>query len=158
MGDAASGAPTGKRLQKDVEDKGHPFSFHEIKPLNLWQTILEHTSVTHVVDFSPGSGCLALAAAGKGPIIQYEGIASNSAHLEWLDSTLDKVVLYLCGKPDDTGPKMIKKLGGDAGWNHLFAKRCSGIMAEARRYCEPDVADGDGEGNDGESSDADSDD
>ena len=151
MGAAASGAPTGKRLEKDVGDKGQPFSFHEMKPLALWQTILEHTGVTHVVDLSPGSGALALAAAWGS--IHYEGIAANPTHKEWLDIVIDKIVLYLCGKPDDTGPEMIKKLGGDEEFAELFAKRCSGNLAEAKRYCEPEASDGEG-GTDGESSES----
>ena len=54
----------GKRVTRDVDAKGHPFSHCEMKPTNLWQRVCEHHQVTHIVDFSPGSGALALAASG----------------------------------------------------------------------------------------------
>ena len=64
LGVAASGAVSGKRLQKDIDERGHPFSHCEVKPLNLWQRILEHHNVTHIVDFAAGSAALAVAASG----------------------------------------------------------------------------------------------
>ena len=75
--------------------QGHPFSQCEVKPLNLWQRICEHHGVTHIVDFSPGSAGLAIAAAGA---MEYEGVATNEMHCSWLDSTLDLVVKYLASK------------------------------------------------------------
>ena len=95
FGVAASGAVKGQRAQRDIEAKGHPFSHCEVKPLNLWQRIIEHHHVTHVVDFAAGSGALAIAAAGA---IEYEGVAATEVHCDWLNSTLDRCVMYLAGK------------------------------------------------------------
>ena len=50
LGSAASGAATSKRLQADIDEKGHPFSWSESKPLPLWQRMCEHHSLTHIVD------------------------------------------------------------------------------------------------------------
>ena len=73
---AASCAPLRrKRLQKDIDDKGHPFSYHEVKPISFWLNIMEHHKVTHIVDFTPGSGALAIAASGA---MEYEGIAAKT--------------------------------------------------------------------------------
>ena len=78
-----------------------------MKPLNLWQRICEHHHVTHIVDFTPGSGALAIAAAGA---MEYEGLAANEVHRERLDSTLDRCVLYVSGKDK----KFTENLGGDS--------------------------------------------
>ena len=75
----------GKRVRRDVDARGHPFSHCEMKPINLWQRLCEHHQVTHIVDFPPGSGSLALAASGD---MAYEGICGNDVHQDWLDSTL----------------------------------------------------------------------
>ena len=77
-----------------------------MKPLSLWQRVMEHHDVTHIVDFSPGSAALAIAAAGA---MEYEGVAGNGAHEEWLNSTLDRCVMYLAGKEKE----FTKRLGGD---------------------------------------------
>ena len=96
----------GKRAQKDMDEIGHICSFGEVKPVNLWQRIFEHHNVTHVVDFTPGSAALAVAAAGA---FEYEGVAANDVHCEWLDSTLDRCVMYLAGKDK----QLAQNLGGD---------------------------------------------
>ena len=88
-----------------VCQKGNPFSHCEVKPFNLWQRICEHHGVTHIVDFSPGSAGLAIAAAGA---MEYEGVATNEIHCSWLDSTLDLVVKYLASKDK----AFAKQLGG----------------------------------------------
>ena len=115
LGVAASGAPPKSRVRRDIEKKGHPFSHCEVKPLALWQRILEHHQVTHIVDFSAGSGALAIAASGA---MEYEGIAANDVHRDWLDATLDRCVMYLAGQ--DKG--LAKKLGGDAEFMEKVGK------------------------------------
>ena len=85
----------GKRVCRDVKAKGHPFSHCEMKPIQLWQRLCEHHQVTHIVDFSPGSGALALAASGG---MAYEGICGSQPHRDWLDATLDRCVMYMAGK------------------------------------------------------------
>ena len=106
VGVAASGAVPNKRVQKDIDAHGHPYSHAEVKPLALWQRICEHNGVTHIIDFAAGSGALAIAMAGSA---EYEGIAANEAHMKWLDSTLDRCVMYLAGKEKN----FVKRLGGD---------------------------------------------
>ena len=77
LGAAASGAVKGTRAQRDIDEKGHPFSFAEVKPLNLRRRIGEHHNITHVVDFTPGSAALATTAAGA---FEYEGVAATNEH------------------------------------------------------------------------------
>ena len=103
-----------------------------MKPLNLWQRICEHHHVTHIVDFTVGSGALAIAAAGA---MEYEGLAANEVHREWLDSTLDRCVLYVSGKDK----KFTENLGGDDALSEKVEKYFTGTMMEARKYFEPVV-------------------
>ena len=131
LGVAASGAAKGRRAQKDIDEKGHPFSHCELKPLSLWQRVCEHHQVTHIVDFAAGSGALAVASAGA---MEYEGIAANEAHRDWLDSTLDRVITYLAGRDKD----LAKKLGGDDDFVRKVEKYFAGTMMDARRLLEPE--------------------
>ena len=84
-----------ERLKADIIQKGHPFSWAETKPMNLWQRMCEHFRVTHIVDFTPGSAGLAVAASGA---MQYEGIAANEEHLQWLNFILDRHILSMVGR------------------------------------------------------------
>ena len=110
LGVAASDAVKKKGVQKDIDERGHPFSLCEVKPLNLIQRIFEHHNVTRIVDFGPicgaGSAAMAIAAAGA---MNYEGIAANDGHRDWLDSTLDKCVMYMAGQ----NKQFSKNLGAD---------------------------------------------
>ncbi|CAK0884263.1 unnamed protein product, partial [Prorocentrum cordatum] len=107
------------RLQGDIGSKDHPFSHGEVKPLSLWQTLVEHHKVTHVVDFAPGSGALAVAASGA---IEYEGIAANDAHRGWLDSTVDRRAMHRAGHDEGNA----EQLGGDAVCVEKASKYFSG--------------------------------
>ena len=132
MGIALTAAVTGKRVQRNVDKRGHTFSHCEVKPITLWQRILEHNQVTHIVDFSVGSGGLAIAASGR---YQYEGICANQAHMDWLDSIMDKCIMYMAG----ADKAIVEKLGGD----DVFVEKCNryfaGTMLDARRLLEPDA-------------------
>ena len=136
LGAAAAGQSNGTRFQKDVEEKGHPFSYAEVKTLALWQRFLEHHHVTHVIDFTPGSGALATAASGAA---HYEGIAATETHAGWLDSIVDRCVSYQVGKREDcNGKKFLEKVGADD--EQLLAaieQYMSGFAMDARRYLEP---------------------
>ena len=127
-----------KRLLKDMEGKGHPFSYNEVKPITFWQTIMEHNNVTHIVDFTPGSGALAVAASGA---MEYEGIAGNDAHRDWLDSIVDRCVMYKAGHEEGYA----QQLGGDEGFVEKASKYFGGTMLEARRLLEPVAEDGEKE-------------
>ena len=130
LGVAASGAVAGLRAQADIDDRGHPFSPCEVRPLNLWQRICEHNRVTHIVDLTAGSGGLAIAASGA---MEYEGIAANDVHRDWLDSTLDRVVMYMAGQD----PEFARKLGGQDDFLEKVKTYFAGTMMEVRRMLEP---------------------
>ena len=104
--------------------------------------------VTHIVDFSPGSAGLAIAAAGA---MEYEGVATNEIHCSWLDSTLDLVVKYLASKDN----AFAKKMGGDDDFAGKVTQYFGGTLLEARRYLEPDVKETPEDEDDGESSEQD---
>ena len=152
LGVAAAGAAVGKRVTQNIEEKGHPFSQCEVKPINLWQRICEHHGVTHIVDLSPGSAGLAIAAAGA---IEYEGVAANEIHCSWLDSTMDLVVKYLASKDK----VFVKRLGGDDEFVEKVTQYFAGTLMEARRYLEPEIKKKpeDGDEDDCESSEEDED-
>ena len=132
VGAGAAGQPHGTRLQGDFEQRGQCFSFAEVKPLHLWQRLIEHHGLTHIIDFSPGTGALAIAAAGNAT---YEGIAANEEHQNWLDRTLDKCITYLVGRPT-TGKVLASKIGGDEQFLQAVEQYCGGIQMDARRYIE----------------------
>ncbi len=140
--EAAAPGPEAERLKGDIHEKGHPLSYNEVKPISFWQTIMEHHTVTHIVDFTPGSGALAVAASGA---VEYEGIAANEAHRDWLDSVVDRCVMYKAGH--ETG--YAEQLGGDAEFVEKASKYFGGTMMEARRLLMPAGGDGD-EGDDDE--------
>jgi hypothetical protein len=131
LGVAAAKAVKETNVQRDCDERGPPFSMLETKPLNLLQRLLEHFGVTHVVDFAAGSAAMAIAAAGAQ---DYEGIAANAEHRDWLDATLDKCVMYMAGK--DT--KFTKSLGVvEKDVTKQIAKYFGGTLMEARRIMEP---------------------
>ena len=131
LGVAAAGAVKQKAVQRDCDERGPPFSHLEVKPLNLLQRLFEHFGVTHVVDFAAGSAAMAIAAAGAQ---DYEGIAANGEHRDWLDATLDKCVMYMAGKD----AQFSKSLGVvDEDVTAEIAKYFGGALMEARRIMEP---------------------
>ena len=135
VGVAASGAVGLSRVDSDIAQNGHPFSQTEVKPLALLQRVCEHYRVTHIVDLAAGSGALAIAVAGT---YEYEGIAANQAHREWLDSTLDRCIMYLAGKDK----QLAKRLGCDDEFLTKVGKYFgSGTMMDARRLVEPTIDD-----------------
>ncbi len=58
------------------------------------------------MDFAAGSGALAIAASGA---VEYDGVAAKDEQREWLDSTIDRVIMYVAG----TEKTIAKQLGGD---------------------------------------------
>jgi hypothetical protein len=107
----------------------------------LWQRIIEHDTISHIVDFAARSAGWAIAASGA---VEYEGIAANDVHPEWLDPTLAKVPTYLPGKDQGNA----NELGGDAEFLDKVKKYFSGTMMEARRIMEPAEAAGEYDGSD----------
>ena len=149
FGAADYGQVAQKKLQADIERHGHPFSLFEVKPLGFMQRILEHHNVTHIVDFAAGSGAIAIAASGA---MDYDGVAANDNHEQWLNSTLDRCVMYLAGKDKDFG----KKLSSSDEFAEKVAKYFGGTVMDARRILEPvddeDEDEEDDDADEGESS------
>ena len=102
-----------ERLRDDVGEFGHPFSYCEGKPIQFWQQIIDHCGVTHVVDFSPGSGALAIAASGA---VEYGGVATSDGHRDWLDGILDRCSLYMGAKNE----AYLEAIGADAAIMEKF--------------------------------------
>ena len=126
------------RLQEDIDERGHPYSHNEVKPIHFWQSIMEHHKVTHIVDFTPGSGALAVAASGY---CSYEGLAANEEHQKWLDAIVDRCVMYKAGHEQGYS----EKLGMDAEFVGTASKYFGGTMMEAARRMLMPVDDEDGE-------------
>ena len=89
---------------------------------------MDHFGVTHVVDFSPGSGALAIAASGA---VEYEELATCDEHRDWLDGILDRCPLYMGTQNDG----YLEAIGADAAVAKKVKHYFSGM--EARRYFEP---------------------
>ena len=85
---------TGNACRQTSMRKDIPSPTVRSKALSRLQRICEHHQDMHIVDVAVGTGALAIAAAGS---IHYEGIASNDVHRDWLDTTLDRCVMYLAG-------------------------------------------------------------
>ena len=135
LGVTASGVNPRRRIQKDIEKNGHPFSHFEVKPIGLWQRLSEHFGITHIIDFTPGSAALAIAASGA---MEYDGVASNDAHRDWLDSICDRCVMYMAGQDR----KFSKGLYDEPDFVDKVEKYFGGTIMEARKLLEP-VADDD---------------
>lgn len=120
------------RLQAEIDEKGQPFSYAEVKPVSFWTEFLEPLGVTHIVDFSAGSGALGVAAAGA---IRYEGVAANDAHRNWLDVTVDRCVMYKAGHTDGFAAELSDN---DEEFIEKAKKYFSGAMTEARRLMMPE--------------------
>ena len=141
VGVAASGAVEPARVFIDIVAHGHPYSHTEVKPIAMLQRLCEHHRVTHIIDFAAGSGALAIAVAGTH---EYEGIAANETHRQWLDSTLDRCIMFLAGKPEKG---LAKRLGCDDEFLANVGKYFgSGTMMDARRLVEPESSDEEEEG------------
>ena len=122
--------------------------------MQLWQHLLDHLGITHIVDFTPGSGALAIAASGAG--IKYEGIAGNTEHKDWLDQILDRAAFYLCDtKEGRAGLGANAIFGNEADIGDKMKHFFHPILMEAKRFMEPRDKDDDDEEamDDGEGSD-----
>ncbi|CAK0815225.1 unnamed protein product, partial [Prorocentrum cordatum] len=119
----------------DIDDRGHPFSRNEVKPISSWQAIMQHHDATRVVDFAPGSGALAAAASGA---MQCEGIAGNDAHRDRLNSIVDRRAMHKAGH----GKGHAEQLGGDSEFAEKASKYFGSATLEARRWLMPDGGEG----------------
>ena len=58
---------------------------------------------------------LVIAASGA---MEYEGVAGNEAQLDWLNSTLDRCIMYMAGKEKE----FTKRLGGEDAFMDMVTK------------------------------------
>ena len=144
VGAGAAGAAKSPAVAKNVEQRGHVFSYNEVKPVALFERIFEHLGATHVVDFTPGSGACAVAAAGAG--IRYDGIAANQDHAAWLDVILDRIVFHLCSESKQARDSL--EFEDEASEN--VKKYFGGLVMEGKRYMEPGEEEGDAASETGE--------
>jgi hypothetical protein len=70
---------------------GHPLSWSERKPVELWTVMLSELKVRCVVDFSPGSGALGRACLDQG--WQYTAICRSEEHCSWLQNVLNRAAV-----------------------------------------------------------------
>ena len=73
-----------------------PLFWNESKSVALWEMWLDAFDIKAVIDMSPGSGRLAVAAMTKG--VQYLGVLTDSHHLSWLTNIVDRQALQLIGE------------------------------------------------------------
>ena len=66
LGGSAVGVFNKQRVQKEVEEKGHPLFWAEWKPIQLWTTLFIEFGATEIVDFTAGTGATAMAALQLG--------------------------------------------------------------------------------------------
>jgi hypothetical protein len=70
---------------------GHPLSWSERKPVDLWTVMLSELKVRCVVDLSPGSGALGRACLDQG--WQYAAICRSEEHCSWLQNVLNRAAV-----------------------------------------------------------------
>jgi hypothetical protein len=89
-----------------VGNKGHPLFWGEIKEVDTYIALFQDLNAESVFDVTPGSGAAAMAAATLN--IQYEGLAMNSNHANWLTRILDKTMYAIIMDSSDKDSKTIK--------------------------------------------------
>ena len=94
LGQAAVGACSEKkRVQQELESKGHPLFWGEWKPVQLYSLFYREFNKLEVVDFCVGSGAAAIAARYSG--IAYRGFAHNDAHCKWVTNLFERIFAAL---------------------------------------------------------------
>ena len=75
---------------------GAPVFWRESKTAELWKANFDLFNVKTIVDFTPGSGALAVAAMSRG--LKYTGFVEGAKHLAWLQNILDTAALRYIAK------------------------------------------------------------
>ncbi len=70
---------------------GCPLCWQEVKPKELWVSILEATNADFVVELGAGGGVTARACLSLG--VPWIGLCWNLVHAQWLNNVLDR---YAC--------------------------------------------------------------
>ena len=69
-------------------DLGGPLCWQEVKPKELWVSILEAANADFVVELGAGSGVTARDCLSLG--VPWTGLCWNIVHAQWLDNVLDR--------------------------------------------------------------------
>ena len=93
LGPEAIGAFKRERIQKEVEEHGHPLLWSEWKPVKLYSSLIREFNVADIFDFSPGSGAGCLAALYAN--VQYIGVPYNAEHEKWLNNIMESIFIAL---------------------------------------------------------------
>ena len=67
----------------DFESRGHPFSWHERKPVEWYRQLIKETVASLVIDLTPASGAMA----------QYIGVCRHQQHASWLQNILNRAAV-----------------------------------------------------------------
>ena len=93
LGRSAVGTFNKQRVQKEVEEKGHPLFWGEWKPIQLWISLFMELGATEIVDFTAGTGATAIAALHLG--VHCRAFCHNASHQNWLQGLLQRIFLAL---------------------------------------------------------------
>ena len=93
LGKSAVGTFNKQRVQKEVEEKGHPLFWGEWKPIQLWTTLFAEFGATEIADFTAGTGATAIAALYRG--VHCRAFCHNASHQNWLQTLLQRICLAL---------------------------------------------------------------
>ena len=99
IGPSAVGDFTKDRVQKEVQEKGHPLFWGEWKPVHHYSTLMRDFNAYEVCDWTPGAGAACIAALYYG--IPYTGFCQNGAHKDWLWGYLKRVFLAMVVEKKD---------------------------------------------------------
>ena len=93
LGQSAVGDFEKTRVQKEVNEKGHPLYWGEWKPVHYYSTLMRDFGCSEVCDWTPGSGAACVAALYYG--IPYTAFFQNAAHKEWFWNYIKRVFLAI---------------------------------------------------------------
>ena len=97
LGSNGAEAPTtGAACPSKWDLGGVPLFWRESKTTELWKAVLDLFNIKTIVDLTPGSGALAVAAMSRG--LKYTGFVEEPKHLAWLQNILDTAALRYIAK------------------------------------------------------------
>ena len=145
LGRSAVGTFNKQRVQKEVEEKGHPLFWGEWKPIQLWTTLFAEFGATEIADFTAGTGATAVAALYLG--VHCRAFCHNAAHQKWLQILLQRIFSALAVGKQLTAP-VDEELGRNVGRYLHRAVECARKLLPQdtsavgeRLHCEDDSAD-----------------
>jgi hypothetical protein len=82
-------------------DLGCPLFWQEVKPKELWSSLLFATHADFVVELGAGGGVLACACLSEG--IPWTGLCLNPGHVHWINNVLDRFACELLTRKPGRG-------------------------------------------------------